>query len=114
LLIRSGAQPGAPQFKQAEEYLQKSLDAKPDSAEAQILMGKLLEKQDDLTGALSHFDAALKVEPRNQAALDRDFLILRKLHRDQEAAAVLARLKTVLNNQLSQEQASARVRVAAP
>jgi tetratricopeptide (TPR) repeat protein len=111
LLMRSGAEPGKPEFTDAEKHLQKSLAVKPDSAEAQILMGKLLEQQKDFAGALSHFEAALRIEPNNQAALDQDFLILRKLHRNQDAAVVLIRLKAVLSSQLAQEQANAQVRV---
>jgi tetratricopeptide (TPR) repeat protein len=112
LLIRSGAEPGQPAFEEAETHLARSLKSKPDSAEAQILMGKLLEQQGDLPGALKHYDLALATEPENRSALDRKFVLLRKLHRNQDAAEVLARLKLVLNSELRQGGApGAQVRV---
>jgi tetratricopeptide (TPR) repeat protein len=111
LLIRAGAEPGQPEFRQAQENLKRSLASKPDSAEAQILMGKLLEREDDLQGALVHFQSALRVEPDNRSALDRQFVILRKLHRNAEAEQVLTHLKSILNNELKRENANAQVRV---
>ncbi|HZY74339.1 MAG TPA: tetratricopeptide repeat protein [Edaphobacter sp.] len=112
LLVRGGAKPGQPEFDQARAYLATSLAARPDSAEAQIMMGKLLEQESDLTGALDHYRAALKVDPENRSALDRDFLILRKLHRNSEAAEVLARLQSVLNSELRRERMSTQVRTS--
>jgi tetratricopeptide (TPR) repeat protein len=111
LLIRSGAEPGQPAFEQAQAHLARSLKSKPDSAEAQILMGKLLEQQSDLPGALKHYDLALAVEPENRSALDRKFVLLRKLHRNQDAAEVLGHLKLVLNSELKQGGSGNQVRV---
>jgi hypothetical protein len=76
------------------------------------MMGKLLEQESDLTGALDHYRAALKVDPENRSALDRDFLILRKLHRNSEAAEVLTRLQSVLNSELRRERMSTQVRTS--
>lgn len=111
LLIRQGAQPGQPEFSEARAALARSLAAKPDSAEAQILMGKICEQQGSLAQALSHYQSALKVEPDNRSALDREFILLRKLGKNAEAAAVLDHLKSVLNNELKQEQAASQVRL---
>jgi tetratricopeptide (TPR) repeat protein len=113
LLIRSGAQPHQPNFDKALMHLQKSLAAKPDSAEAQILMAKLLSQDGSYADALSHIEVALGVEPNNQSALNRKFVLLHKLHRDAEAAQVLSQLKTVLNDDLQHENAAGKVRVEA-
>jgi tetratricopeptide (TPR) repeat protein len=113
LLIRSGAQPHQPNFDKALMHLQKSLAAKPDSAEAQILMAKLLSQEGSYADALSHIEVALGVEPNNQSALNRKFVLLHKLHRDAEAAQVLSQLKTVLNDDLKHENAASKVRVEA-
>jgi tetratricopeptide (TPR) repeat protein len=111
LLVRSGAEPGQPAFEQAQAHLARSLKSKPESAEAQVLMGKLLEQQGDLSGALKHYDLALTAEPENRSALDRKFVLLRKLHRNQDAAEVLGHLKVVLNGELKQGGAANQVRV---
>ncbi len=113
LLSRSGALPHQPDFDKALMHLKKSLAARPDSAEAQILMAKLLTQDGGYADALSHIEVALKSEPNNQSALNRQFVLLRKLHRDAEAAEVLSRLKTVLNDDLKHENAASKMRVEA-
>ncbi|MGC2160366.1 MAG: tetratricopeptide repeat protein [Silvibacterium sp.] len=111
LLIRQGAIPGQPEFNEARMDLARSLETKPDSAEAQILMGKLCEQEGNPSQALEHYQSALKVEPDNRSALDREFVLLRKLHRDNEAAEALNHLKSVLNSELEQERAASQVRL---
>jgi hypothetical protein len=51
------------------------------------------------------------VEPENRSALDRKFVLLRKLHRNQDAAEVLGHLKLVLNSELKQGGSANQVRV---
>jgi tetratricopeptide (TPR) repeat protein len=111
LLVRSGALPHQPEFQAALTHLERSLAAKPDSAEAQILMAKLLTQEERYADALSHIDVALTMEPNNQSALNRKFVLLRKVHRDAEAAQVLSRLTSVLNNNLKHENAASQMRV---
>jgi Flp pilus assembly protein TadD len=111
LLIRSGALPHQPDFEKALMHLRKSLAARPDSAEAQILMAKLLTQNGNYAEALSHIEVALKAEPNNQSALNRKFVLLHKLRRDAEAEQVLSQLKAVLNDDLKHENAASKVRV---
>jgi tetratricopeptide (TPR) repeat protein len=111
LLVRSGAEPGQPAFQQAIDHLATSLRSRPDSAEAQVLMGKLLEQQGKLPQALEHYDLAVKAEPENRSALDRQFVLLRKLHRNEEASEVLTHLKVLISKELKQGGRTAQVRV---
>lgn len=111
LLIRDGAQPGEEAFSEAKADLARSLAAQADSAEAQILMGKLCQQENNLSEALDHIQRALKVEPDNRSALNREFILLRKLNRNDDAAEVLDHLRIVLNNELKQEQIANQVRV---
>jgi tetratricopeptide (TPR) repeat protein len=111
LLIRSGASPNQPDFEKALMHLGRSLAARPDSAEAQLLMAKLLTQAERYGDALSHIDVALSVEPNNQSALNRKFVLLRKLHRNAEATQVLDRLKSVLNDDLTRENSASKMRV---
>ena len=114
LLIRSGVKPSEPGFEEAKAHLATSLEARPDSVEAHILMGKLFEQENKLDEALSHDRQALQFDPENRTALDREFVLLRKLHRNDEAAQVLVHLKSVLNDELKQEKSMSPVRVSAP
>jgi len=111
LLIRSGAIPHQPEYEEAQAHLATSLAAKPDSVEALVLMGKLLEQQNDLLRALKHFQMAVKIDPENRSALNREFILLRKLHHDKEANEALNRLKSLLNNELKQEITPSQMRV---
>ena len=111
LLLREGAEPGQPQFEEARLDLSRSLTAKPDSAEAQVLMSSLCQQEDKLVEALNHLNLALKVEPDNRSALDHQLMILRKLHRNSEAAAVGEHLKLLLSSQVQRERAATQVRV---
>ena len=111
LLIRSGALPGQPEYERAITLLTTSLVTRPDSAEAQILMAKLLMQEGRDADALDHINVALKLEPGNQSALNRQFLLLRKLHQNEEAAQVLARLKALLNNDLRRDTEAGQMRV---
>jgi tetratricopeptide (TPR) repeat protein len=111
LLIREGAAPGQPEFEEARSDVAKSLMANPNSAEAQILAGRLCERTDEFSAALDHFQSALKVQPDNRAALDQELVLLRKLHRNREASEVSDHLKLVLTSELARERA---VRVNPP
>jgi tetratricopeptide (TPR) repeat protein len=103
LLVRAGVQPGQAVFQEAKKYLTMSLATKPDSVEAQILMGQLLEQEKNLPEALSHYQVALGIESDNRSALNRTFILLRRLHRDEEAKQVVNHLKSILNTELTQE-----------
>jgi tetratricopeptide (TPR) repeat protein len=111
ILFREGAEPGQPQFEETRIDLAKSLAAQPNSAEAQVLMGTLCQTEDKLSEALDHFHLALKVEPDNRSALDHELMLLRKLHRNSEAAAVGEHLKSLLSSQVQRERAAMQVRL---
>jgi tetratricopeptide (TPR) repeat protein len=111
LLIRAGALPGQPDYQKAIAHLTTSLATKPDSPEAQILMAKLLMQEERYADALDHVDVAVKLEPRNQSALNRQFVLLRKLHRNEEAAQVLIHLKAILNDDLKRDTESGQMRM---
>jgi cytochrome c-type biogenesis protein CcmH/NrfG len=55
------AKPGEAGFNEAKADLARSLAAQPDSAEAQILMGKLCQQENNISEALDHIQRALKV-----------------------------------------------------
>jgi tetratricopeptide (TPR) repeat protein len=111
LLIRSGAEPGQAKFKKAMDYLAVSLASKPDSGEAQTLMGILLEKEGHDIEAVFHFEVALQVKPDDMNALYHAFRLLRKLHRNSEAEEILARLKSTIGDELRPGDAKEDMRV---
>jgi len=112
ILIREGAEPGQPQFVEAKADLTRSLTGRPDSAEAQILMGTLCQQENDLPEALQHFQQALMSEPEDPSALNHELLVLRALHRMSDAAEVAKHLRSLLNNKVQEERPAIDVRVA--
>jgi tetratricopeptide (TPR) repeat protein len=112
ILIREGAEPGQPRFEEARAHLQRSVAAQPKSAEAQVLMGSVYQQENQLPEALEHYDLALRAEPENRSALDHKLLVLRKLHRDQEALDIVKQLRSILNDQLKHETPPGQVRVS--
>ena len=112
LLISSGAEPGQPNFASAKAHLKESLRVDPYSAEAQILMGKMLQMENNQTAALAHLQQALKIAPNNRAALFQAFLLMRKLHRTADAAQLLKRLKVVINSQMDHPAKNRHIRLA--
>jgi tetratricopeptide (TPR) repeat protein len=112
ILIREGAEPGQPQFVEAKADLTRSLTAKPDSAEAQILMGTLCQQENNLPEALQHFQQALKNEPDDPSALNHELLVLRAMHKMSDATEVAKHLRLLLNNRIQEERPANDVRVA--
>lgn len=111
LLMSSGAKPGQTTFATAKEHLERSLQVNPSSAQAQILMGEILNLEGNRTDALAHLERALKIAPDNRAALFQTFLLLHRLHRPADAAGVLKRLKTLINSQAGHHDGGDRMRV---
>jgi predicted Zn-dependent protease len=109
-LVRAGAEPLKPEFKEAQGALQRSLQGRPDSVEALALAGKLYIKQNDLEQASEVLNRAVKNDPENRAAMNQLLLVLRKLGRREEAAKVAEQLTALVNRD---RQGSDKLRVDA-
>jgi len=97
-LVRAGAEPSKPEFKESQTALQRSLQAKPDSVEALALAGKLYIKENDLEHASEVLNKAVKNDPQNRAAMNQLLLVLRKLGRREEAARIAEQLTEIVNH----------------
>jgi tetratricopeptide (TPR) repeat protein len=96
-LVRAGAEPSKPEFKEAQAALQRSLQVKPDSVEALALAGKLYIKENDLEQASDVLNKAVHKDPENRAAMNQLLLVLRKLGRHEAAAKVAQQLTALVN-----------------
>jgi tetratricopeptide (TPR) repeat protein len=73
-------------YKQAQEYLQKSVDLAPDFAEALNYLGYMLADRDEqLPRARVLIEKAVSLDPRNGAYLDSLGWVLLKLHQPHQA-----------------------------
>ena len=72
---------------EAEAEVDTALKRVPDSSEANVLKAELRRMQKDSDGAIQHFNAAIKANPGNVAALLGRATVLLDLNRDDEAQA---------------------------
>jgi tetratricopeptide (TPR) repeat protein len=100
-LIRSGASPGQPDFKEAEVALTKAVAERPRYASSQIALGYLLLLDNRVDSAVEHLEKGLQLDPRNPSVYSHLAVAYRKLGKQQQSDAMLATLA-----QLNAEQAA--------
>jgi tetratricopeptide (TPR) repeat protein len=99
-LVHSGANPGQPEFAEAQLALEKSVALHPNYSRSQIALAKLYLMQDRLDDAIAHFELARQLEPRNTAIYSHLATAYRRKGNPQEAQKMLS----ILAN-LNEEQA---------
>src|SRR5882724_428920 len=96
-LVRAGAEPSNPEFKEAQVALQRCLHSKPNSVEALALAGKLYIKENALEQASQVLEQAVHSDPQNRAAMNQLLLVLRKLGRREEAIQSADKMTALVN-----------------
>ncbi len=64
-LLRSGIAPGQPEFAEAQQALEKSVEERPNYAGSQLALGKLSLLDSRLDDAISHLEIARQLNPNN-------------------------------------------------
>jgi tetratricopeptide (TPR) repeat protein len=100
-LIRSGASPGQPDFREAEIALTKAVTQRPRYASSQIALGYLLLLDDRVDSAVEHLEKGLQLDPLNPSVYAHLAVAYRKLGKRQQSDTMLADLA-----QLNAEQAA--------
>lgn len=77
----------------AIEALKHELDLNPKQHDRQVLLGDLLERSDDVGGALNHFQAALRENPKSKKALLGVARTLGTLAKTKQALSMLRRAR---------------------
>lgn len=94
-LLRSGALPGQPEFEEARQALEKSIQSRPNYAGSQLALGKLKRLEGRSDDAIAHLEIARKLSPNNPAVysqLATAYRSVGNLQKAQDALAVLAKL----------------------
>jgi tetratricopeptide (TPR) repeat protein len=68
-LLRSGADPSAPEATEAVAALRASIEANPDFSPARAELGRLLFKRDELEPAIAELEKAVALDPEATPAL---------------------------------------------
>jgi tetratricopeptide (TPR) repeat protein len=94
-LFRSGISPGQPEFEEARRALEMAVSQRADYASAQLTLGKLYLTGGQLNDAITHLEAARRLNPVNAAVYSNLAVAYRKqgnLAEAQDALATLAKL----------------------
>lgn len=113
LLIRGGAEPNTPEFREAIVLLNKTIKAKPDFVNAHAALGKLYMAEGKTVEAVSETERTLNLAPNDHVALNQLILAYRKLGRNEQAERAAQRLRTLLAQEEKQEISRNRIRLRA-
>ena len=94
-LLRSGAAPGRPEFEEARQALEKSVNLRLSYSGSQLALGKLHLLEGRTSDAIAHLEVARQLSPDNPAVYSQLATAYRKaddLPKAQDALAILAKL----------------------
>jgi len=112
VLLRQGALPGTPAFREARRALDLSVREQPGFAKSHVALGRLYLKAGEADSAVRELQIAVRQDPRSPTALSQLMLALRKLGRTGEAGAVAAQLNELLTSQRKEEVERNRIHVS--
>jgi len=113
-LMRGGAQPGSPEFKEAFSAASRAVELKPDLMLARDLLSSLYFKQGDMGKAIEQSRAALRSDPKDQEALYRLTQALRRTGKTAEIPALLKRLADLQQQDRTEEESRSRYKLVEP
>ena len=94
-LLRSGANPGEPAFKEAQEALAKSVNIDPSLCLPHVALGKLYLDENRIAESVEQFEDAKNIDPTERAAYSHLAVAYRrlgKIEKANEALGVLRRM----------------------
>jgi tetratricopeptide (TPR) repeat protein len=97
-LLRSGATPSQPEFEEARQALEKSIQLRPNYPSSQLALGKLHLVEHRVADAIAHLEIARQLNPDDPAVYSNLATAYRKdgnLQKAQESLITLARLNHV-------------------
>jgi len=111
LLIRTGAQPGTPTFREAKDALQRAVHDKPDFTLAEDVLTELYLRSGEVTLAEATSRLALQADPNDQSALYHLIVCLRRKSDRTELPQLVQRLAEASAGRREQEKARNRFRL---
>lgn len=94
-LLRSGIAPGEPEFKEAQEALEKAVAARPNYAGSQLALGKLALLSNQVDDAIAHLEIARELNPNDASVYSNLAAAYRKRGDLQKAQDMLAALASM-------------------
>ncbi len=113
-LVQEGVEPGSPGFSEAVRTLKLATSAKPDLGRGHTLLGKLYAKSDDFEHAVDELRLGARYDPSDRMAFSQLLIALRRLGRDQEAAAAADALKRIIADEARPKANYKVIRITPP
>lgn len=89
-LLRAGANPGQPEFAEAQAALEKSVAERPSYPDAQVTLGKIYVMEGRLDDAIAHLEMARALNPRGTSVYSHLAAAYRRKGEIQKSQAMLA------------------------
>jgi tetratricopeptide (TPR) repeat protein len=100
-LIRSGAEPGQPEFNEARGALEKAVAERPNYADSQLALGNVYATENRLRDALAHLELARELQPRSAAVYASLAKVYRRLGNTSETEEALTTLRVINQEQVA-------------
>jgi Flp pilus assembly protein TadD len=98
VLIQSGANPGAPSFKEAQQAFETSARLDPKQAPARVELAKMYLRENRVDEAVSQLETARTLDPKNKAVYSQLAIAYRRQGRSESSRQMLSFLQE-LNDQ---------------
>ncbi len=95
-LVRTGAEPGQPAFREAVSLMEKSVALDSQFQKAHVSLGKLYLREAQPEQAIEQFQTALQIDPHDRSALTQLLLLFRRTGKTEQADAAAHKLKELV------------------
>ena len=95
-LVRTGAEPGRPAFREAVSLMEKSVALDSQFQKAHVSLGKLYLREAQPKQAIEQFQTALQIDPHDRSALTQLVLLFRRTGKTEQADAAARKLKELV------------------
>jgi tetratricopeptide (TPR) repeat protein len=110
-LLKQGAEPGQDAFKEAQRALEISVENDPYRSHPRVTLGQLYLRSGELTAAIAQLERAIELDPTDSTAGYQLAMAFLKAGRKDEAAALVEKVRHLVNEERQSEFAKGRHRL---
>jgi Flp pilus assembly protein TadD len=110
-LLKQGAEPGQDAFKEAQRALEISVENDPYRSHPRVTLGQLYLRSGELTTAIAQLERAIELDPTDSTAGYQLAMAFLKAGRKDEAAALVEKVRHLVNEERQSEFAKGRHRL---
>lgn len=115
-LLRAGAEPGKPEFTEAQKLLQRTIKIEPNNARAHGLLGKNYALADDVKNGVRELETAMRLDPSDRTSAYQLAMIYGRTGQEELASKWQQRVRDLIAAESAAEKEQNRFRImrAAP